>query len=64
LVVTETAPLPTAVGACSTTAIKSIATRLEGAPNSGSAVNFVNGYQVSYDYDTIPASGTRAAAIE
>jgi hypothetical protein len=53
-------PLPTHVGACSKTKIKSVETRLvDGSthkpiPDSGSAVRFVNGgYQVSYD--TVPA---------
>ena len=53
-------PLPTRVGQCTRTTIKSIGTRLENGmthrpiPGSGSAVNFSNGgYQVSYD--TIPA---------
>jgi hypothetical protein len=46
--------LPTYVGACVKTRIKSIETRLEGVPGSGSAVSFRNGgYQVSYD--TVPA---------
>jgi hypothetical protein len=46
--------LPTYVGACVKTRIKSIGTRLEGVPDSGSAVTFNNGgYQVSYD--TVPA---------
>jgi hypothetical protein len=46
--------LPTRVGACAKTRIKSIGTRLEGTPGSGSAVSFDNGgYQVSYD--TVPA---------
>ena len=48
------ASLPTYVGACVKTRIKSIGTRLEGAPGSGSAVTFYNGgYQVGYD--TVPA---------
>lgn len=53
-------PLPTHVGACAKTKIKSIETRLvdgptkKPVPGSGSAVSFVNGgYQVSYD--TVPA---------
>ncbi|MGH7095862.1 MAG: hypothetical protein ACREFB_20330, partial [Stellaceae bacterium] len=53
-------PLPTRIGQCTRTTIKSIGTRLEDGmthrpiPGSGSAVNFANGgYQVSYD--TIPA---------
>ena len=46
--------LPTYVGACVKTRIKSIETRLEGVPGSGSAVSFKNGgYQVSYE--TVPA---------
>lgn len=52
--------LPTKVGACVETTIKSVETRLvDGAtnkpiPDSGSAVSFANGgYQVSYE--TIPA---------
>ena len=48
------ASLPTYVGACVKTRIKSIGTRLEGVPGSGSAVSFKNGgYQVSYD--SVPA---------
>jgi hypothetical protein len=48
------APLPTRVGACSTTTVKRIETRLEGMPNSGSAISYANGgYQVSYE--TMPA---------
>jgi hypothetical protein len=46
--------LPTHVGDCVNTTIKSIETRLENAPGSGSAVSFENGgYQV--DYDKVPA---------
>jgi hypothetical protein len=46
--------LPKHVGQCVKTRIKSIETRLENAPDSGSAVSFENGgYQVSYD--TVPA---------
>lgn len=46
--------LPRRVGACVRTRIKSVETRLEGTPGSGSAVSFKNGgYQVSYD--TVPA---------
>jgi hypothetical protein len=48
------APLPSRVGACSVTTVKRIESRLEGMPNSGSAIVYDNGgYQVSYD--TIPA---------
>lgn len=52
--------LPTRVGACAKTRIKSIGTRLEGTPGSGSAVSFENGGdQVSYD--TVPAiEGSKA----
>jgi hypothetical protein len=43
-------PLPVKVGQCSTTKIKAVASRLEGAPDSGSAVEYANGgYQVSYE---------------
>ncbi|HLW91699.1 MAG TPA: hypothetical protein VKS78_10400 [Roseiarcus sp.] len=43
-------PLPVKVGQCSITKIKVVETRLEGAPDSGSAVEYVNGgAQVSYD---------------
>ncbi|MGH6845932.1 MAG: hypothetical protein ACREC0_00410 [Methylocella sp.] len=46
--------MPRRVGACVRTTIKSIETRLQGVPGSGSAVRFENGsYQVSYD--TVPA---------
>ena len=46
--------LPKRVGDCAKTKIKSVETRLENAPDSGSAVSFRNGgYQVSYD--TVPA---------
>lgn len=52
-------PLPTKVGACARTTIKSIGTRLTdgrsgmATPGSGSAVSFANGgYQVSYE--TLP----------
>src|SRR5580704_4312942 len=42
--------LPERVGDCADTAIKSIGTRLEGVPDSGSAVSFEDGgYQVGYD---------------
>ena len=42
--------LPKQVGKCSITRIKSVSTRLDGAPGSGSAIQFMNGgYQVSYD---------------
>jgi hypothetical protein len=42
--------LPKRVGDCADPAIKSIGIRLEGVPDSGSAVSFENGgYQVGYD---------------
>jgi hypothetical protein len=42
--------LPTTVGACTTTTISAIGSRLEGAPDSGDAVEYGNGgYGVSYD---------------
>ncbi len=42
------AGLPTKVGECTTTAIAKIGSRLEGMPDSGSAVSYANGgYQVS-----------------
>jgi hypothetical protein len=48
-------PLPTSVGQCSQTTIAEIGSRLQGAPNSGSAISFANGGdQVSYDI--VPAS--------
>lgn len=41
---------PTAVGACSTMTVKEVGSRLEGAPDSGSAISYTDGtYQVSYD---------------
>jgi hypothetical protein len=45
--------LPPKVGQCVTTSIKSVGSRLENAPGSGSAVEYANGgYGVSYD--TVP----------
>jgi len=42
--------LPTQIGQCVTTSIKSVANRLDDMPGSGSAVNLANGgYQVSYE---------------
>jgi hypothetical protein len=42
--------LPKKVGECVNTTIKSVGSRLDGAPDSGSAVSFANGgYQVGYD---------------
>jgi hypothetical protein len=50
------APLPTKIGQCSNTTVKSVGTRLEDGQthqpilDSGSAITFTNGgYQVSYD---------------
>ena len=46
----EAAGLPAKVGACVQTTIKQVTSRLEGAPDSGSAIEYANGgYQVSYD---------------
>ncbi len=48
------APLPRSVGQCSVTTVKQVESRLQGVPNSGSAISYDNGgYQVSYDI--IPA---------
>ena len=42
-------PLPVKIGQCTTTAISTIGTRLEGAPGSGDEVEYDNGgRQVSY----------------
>jgi hypothetical protein len=50
----DAAPLPRRVGQCSVTTVKAVESRLEGTPDSGSAISYDNGgYQVSYD--TIPA---------
>jgi hypothetical protein len=47
-------PLPKKVGECTETTVKSVEFRLEGAPDSGSAISYANGgYQVSYD--AVPA---------
>ena len=44
------AGLPTVIGECGTTKITRIGSRLDGMPDSGSAVSYANGgYQVSYD---------------
>ena len=44
------ADLPTQIGQCATTTVKSVSTRLEDTPGSGSAIDFANGgSQVSYD---------------
>jgi hypothetical protein len=48
------ASLPKKVGQCTETAVKSVEYRLEGAPDSGSAISYANGgYQVSYE--AVPA---------
>lgn len=49
---------PRAVGDCVNTSITSVETRLDGIPDSGSAVSFSNGlYQVGYEtVDSIVAS--------
>jgi len=46
--------LPRRVGECVTTAIKSVGTRLDDTPGSGSAVSFENGGD-QVGYDTVPA---------
>jgi len=47
-------PLPKKVGQCTETTVKSVEYRLVGAPDSGSAISYVNGgYQVSYE--AVPA---------
>ena len=44
------AGLPTKVGQCADTKVAKLESRLVGAPDSGSAISYVNGgYQVSYD---------------
>jgi hypothetical protein len=46
----QTGDLPKKVGECVNTTIKAVGSRLDGAPDSGSAVSFANGgYQVGYD---------------
>ena len=43
-------PVPKKIGQCATTRIKTLESRLEGMPDSGSAVSYTNGlYQVSYE---------------
>ena len=43
-------PVPTKIGACVTTTVKEIGSRLDGMPDSGSAIEYTDGlYQVSYD---------------
>ena len=43
-------PVPKRVGQCVTTKVSELGSRLEGMPDSGSAVVYSNGlYQVSYD---------------
>ena len=47
-------PLPKKIGQCTETTVKSVEYRLEGAPDSGSAISYANGgYQVSYE--AVPA---------
>src|SRR5579863_4835656 len=47
---TPASAMPTTVGACTDTTIAEIGTRLEGMPDSGSAVRFADGgTQVSYE---------------
>lgn len=42
--------LPTKPGQCETTRVKDVTTRLEGMPDSGSAIEYTDtGYQVSYE---------------
>jgi len=52
--------LPTQVGQCTLTRLKSVGTRLDGIPDSGDAVSYVDGgYQVSFS--TIPGlNGAKA----
>jgi len=46
-------PVPAKVGACVSTAVKEVSFRLDGVPDSGSAIEYTDGiYQVSYD--TVP----------
>jgi hypothetical protein len=46
----DAAALPARIGACSVTTVKQVESRLEGMPDSGSAIAYDNGgYQVSYD---------------
>jgi hypothetical protein len=43
-------PVPKKVGECVATSVKDVSSRLEGVPDSGSAIEYANGvYQVSYD---------------
>jgi hypothetical protein len=61
----EADPLPVRVGQCSTTTIKAITSRLQGAPDSGSAVEYANGgYQVSYDKVQAIARSRRGDAVQ
>lgn len=48
------ASVPTRVGQCVATTIKEIGTRLEGVPDSGSAVIYANGI-FGIDYETVKA---------
>lgn len=48
--VAQAGATPTHVGDCVETSVREIASRLEGMPNSGSAISYANNiYQVSYD---------------
>jgi hypothetical protein len=52
--------LPTQEGACALTSVRQIGSRLEGMPDSGSAVAETNGgYQVSYDVITAITASQR-----
>jgi hypothetical protein len=43
-------PTPKKVGECVATSVKDVSSRLEGVPDSGSAIEYTDGiYQVSYD---------------
>ena len=43
-------PVPKKIGECVATSVKEVSSRLEGVPDSGSAIQYTNGiYQVSYD---------------
>lgn len=54
------AKVPTKVGQCVETSLKEVGTRLEGVPDSGSAVVYTNGI-FGIDYETVKAI-TRAKA--
>ena len=48
------ADIPTKVGQCVETSLKEVGTRLEGVPDSGSAVIYANGI-FGIDYETVKA---------